>query len=41
MTTRTVRLHINGAEHLVTVESRRTLVDVLREDLGLTGTHVG
>ncbi len=41
MTTRTVRLHINGAEHRVTVESRRTLVDVLREDLGLTGTHVG
>jgi carbon-monoxide dehydrogenase small subunit len=36
-----VRLHINGAEHRVTVESRRTLVDVLREDLGLTGTHVG
>jgi carbon-monoxide dehydrogenase small subunit len=41
VTTRTVRLHINGAEHRVTVESRRTLVDVLREDLGLTGTHVG
>jgi aerobic carbon-monoxide dehydrogenase small subunit len=41
VTTRTVRLHINGTEHLVTVESRRTLVDVLREDLGLTGTHVG
>jgi len=25
----------------VTVEPRRTLADVLREDLGLTGTHVG
>jgi len=41
MTSRTVRLHVNGAPHTVTVEPRRTLVDVLREDLGLTGTHVG
>ena len=41
MTSRTVRLQVNGAPHMVTVEPRRTLVDVLREDLGLTGTHVG
>ena len=41
MTSRTVRLHVNGAAHAVTVEPRRTLADVLREDLGLTGTHVG
>ena len=41
MTPRTVRLRINDAVHTVTVEPRRTLVDVLREDLGLTGTHVG
>jgi carbon-monoxide dehydrogenase small subunit len=41
VTTRTVRLTVNGAPHAVTVEPRRTLADVLREDLGLTGTHVG
>ena len=41
MTARTVRLRVNGADHAVTVEPRRTLADVLREDLGLTGTHVG
>jgi Aerobic-type carbon monoxide dehydrogenase, small subunit CoxS/CutS homologs len=34
-------LSVNGAEHAVRVEPRRTLADVLREDLGLTGTHVG
>jgi aerobic carbon-monoxide dehydrogenase small subunit len=38
---RTVQLTVNGAAHAVTVEPRRTLADVLREDLGLTGTHVG
>jgi carbon-monoxide dehydrogenase small subunit len=41
VTSRTVRLRVNGGTHTVTVEPRRTLVDVLREDLGLTGTHVG
>jgi carbon-monoxide dehydrogenase small subunit len=41
MTPRTVRLHVNGVPHAVTVEPRRTLADALREDLGLTGTHVG
>jgi len=41
MTSRTVRLHVNGGAHAVTVEPRRTLADVLREDLRLTGTHVG
>jgi aerobic carbon-monoxide dehydrogenase small subunit len=41
VTPRTVRLTVNGAAHAVTVEPRRTLADVLREDLGLTGTHVG
>ncbi|WP_019544341.1 (2Fe-2S)-binding protein [Streptomyces sulphureus] len=34
-------LEVNGEAHEVLVESRRTLVDVLRHDLGLTGTHVG
>jgi carbon-monoxide dehydrogenase small subunit len=32
---------INGAEHTATVEPRRSLVDFLRQDLGLVGTHVG
>ena len=34
-------LTVNGVEHEVAVESRRTLADVLRHDLALTGTHVG
>lgn len=34
-------LLVNGQEYEVLAESRRTLVDVLRHDLGLTGTHVG
>jgi carbon-monoxide dehydrogenase small subunit len=41
VTARTVRLRVNGVIHTVTVEPRRTLADVLREDLALTGTHVG
>jgi carbon-monoxide dehydrogenase small subunit len=32
---------VNGREHEVAVESRRTLADVLRHDLGYTGTHLG
>ncbi|MGH7833793.1 MAG: (2Fe-2S)-binding protein, partial [Candidatus Binatia bacterium] len=32
---------INGTEHTATVEARRSLVDFLRHDLGLVGTHVG
>jgi carbon-monoxide dehydrogenase small subunit len=36
-----VELHINGAIVAVDVEPRRTLLDCLREDLGLTGTHAG
>ena len=34
-------LTVNGAEHELLVEPRRTLVDALRQDLRLTGTHVG
>ena len=41
MTARTIRLDVNGVACSVTVEPRRTLADVLREDLRLTGTHVG
>ena len=33
-----VRLTVNGAAHDVEVPARRTLVDLLRYDLGLTGT---
>jgi aerobic carbon-monoxide dehydrogenase small subunit len=34
-------LNINGVEHEATVEPRRTLSDVIRDDCGLTGTHIG
>ena len=36
-----VRFSVNGAAREVTVEARKTLADVIREDLGLTGTHIG
>ena len=36
-----IRITVNGAQHELAVESRRTLADVLRHDLGYTGTHVG
>jgi xanthine dehydrogenase YagT iron-sulfur-binding subunit len=32
------RLTVNGAEHTLVVEPRRTLLDALRVDLALTGT---
>lgn len=35
-----VTLRVNGRERAVDVEARRHLGDVLREDLGLTGTHL-
>lgn len=38
---RSVTLTINGAPHAVEVEPRALLVHVLRDDLNLTGTHVG
>ena len=41
MTRRVLRFTVNGQPQEVLVEPRRTLVDVLREDLSLTGTHVG
>jgi len=42
MTERTdLTLTVNGAAHAVSVEPRRTLADTLREDCGLTGTHIG
>ncbi|MGE3288259.1 MAG: (2Fe-2S)-binding protein [Pseudonocardia sp.] len=36
-----VSLTVNGESHEVLIESRRTLADVLREDVGLTGTKLG
>jgi aerobic-type carbon monoxide dehydrogenase small subunit (CoxS/CutS family) len=36
-----IELTVNGERHDLAVEPRRTLVDVLRHDLLLTGTHVG
>lgn len=38
---RPVTLHINGRAHRVEVEPRALLVHVLRDDLNLTGTHIG
>lgn len=38
---RQIRLTVNGAVRTGQVEPRKLLVDFLREDLGLTGTHVG
>jgi aerobic-type carbon monoxide dehydrogenase small subunit (CoxS/CutS family) len=38
---RTVQMIVNGRSHEGTVEHRRTLADYLRDDLRLTGTHVG
>tara|TARA_B100000686_G_scaffold338427_1_gene410941 strand:- start:1745 stop:2230 length:486 start_codon:yes stop_codon:yes gene_type:complete len=34
-------LKVNGEDHAVSVEPRRTLADALRMDCGLTGTHLG
>ena len=36
-----VQVTVNGRPHEVLVEPRRLLVHLLRDDLGLTGTHVG
>ena len=41
MSTKTVKLTVNGEPREIEVEPRRLLVHALREDLGLTGTHVG
>ena len=38
---RTIRLTVNGVSFEREVEPRRLLADFLREDLGLTGTHLG
>jgi len=39
--TRSIRLTVNGTVYERTVAVRMTLADFLREDLNLTGTHLG
>jgi carbon-monoxide dehydrogenase small subunit len=36
-----IKLTINGRDHDIMVEPRRTLVDAIREECGQTGTHIG
>jgi carbon-monoxide dehydrogenase small subunit len=36
-----VTLRVNGEDRRVHVEPRKTLADTLRENCGLTGTHLG
>ena len=36
-----ITVTVNGAEHQADVEPRRLLVDFIRTDLALTGTHIG
>jgi aerobic carbon-monoxide dehydrogenase small subunit len=40
-TSRTVSLEVNGEQIEYDVPARRLLVHFLRDDLGLTGTHIG
>lgn len=39
--TEPLRLTVNGAPVEAAIEARLTLADLLREELGLTGTHLG
>jgi len=41
MIERSIRLTVNGRAYERTVEVRKTLADFLRDDLELTGTHLG
>jgi carbon-monoxide dehydrogenase small subunit len=36
-----VTLRINGRDHAICVEPRKTLADAIRDDCGQTGTHIG
>ena len=38
---RSIALTVNGEDVRETVEARTSLIDFLRERLGLTGSHVG
>ena len=37
----TIELRVNGQAHELDVEARTLLVELLRDDLRLTGTHIG
>lgn len=39
--TRSITVTVNGKSHTAAIETRMTLVDFLRHELKLTGTHVG
>ena len=39
--TRTITVNVNGEARTAAIETRMTLVDFLRHELKLTGTHVG
>ncbi len=41
MTMRAIHLEVNGQTHALDVAVRKTLADFLRQDLQLTGTHLG
>jgi aerobic carbon-monoxide dehydrogenase small subunit len=41
MATATISVRVNGEEHHAEIEPRLLLVHFLREDLNLTGTHIG
>ena len=41
MSTHKISLKLNGESHTTEVESRLLLVHLIREDLNLTGTHIG
>ena len=36
-----IKLTVNGVKHSRQVEDRTLLVNLIRDDLGLTGTHIG
>jgi carbon-monoxide dehydrogenase small subunit len=36
-----ITITVNGTEHVLDVEPRMLLVHLIREELGLTGTHIG
>lgn len=38
---REITLTVNGTEHTIEVEPRKLLVHAIREDLDMTGTHIG
>lgn len=41
MSVSSITLNVNGEDHQISLEPRRTLADALRDNCGLTGTHLG